>query len=857
MIPLKIYMRNFMCYREQELNLRGIHLACLTGNNGHGKSAILDALTWALWGRSRVGARRDDELIHIGQSEMQVEFEFLLPGEGGNDTHYRVIRKRSRRRRGHSSLELHGWDPTRGRFRSLSGSSITRTQARINDLLRMDYETFINSAFLLQGRADEFTVKRPAERKRVLGDILGLGMYEVYEKRAKEAAQDRKERADQKLAAVKQIDRELAREQDYKEQLRKAEQVLARSRQEREQAEKEYERLSQLLQEAQAAQRELQQVQQRLASRYAEVKRLRGEIDDHRRRLGDLVQALADEQEIREGFAAYEQAVRRNEELNADLGRMAELNARRGELERRIAAARHALDKELQLAIQEVRRLEKQAGALQKEQEWQQLRDRLAHLDKLDAEREQARERIQSLTATMAALEAENKRSRQDGRQIRDKLSLLSTEGDARCPLCAQPLDDRERERLVASLNEELEAQRAAYRRRQDKIADLRRQVADLKARVAELERELSCRAGLQRQEAALAHVLDEARKAESALPTARQKQQELQRRLDKDDYALEERAALAQIVQELNALGYDPQEHNKVRNEVKQLRVYEKRMQTLREARANADTIRLAIKQLEQSLQQAEADLTTVRQREQALQEVASQLASLEQQTSAARYALENAHDREQQAGFMVGAARNKVENCAYLREQRAEHLLQERELREEQAIYQELWRALGKNGVQAMIIESAIPEIEREANRLLARMTRGSMQVRFETQRDTKKGGAVETLDIHIADERGTRSYETFSGGERYRIDFAIRVALSRLLTRRAGAQLQMLVIDEGFGSQDSEGRAGLIEAINAIRDDFACILVITHIEEMKDAFDVRIEVTKTPQGSLIAIV
>ena len=108
MIPVKLYMRNFMCYREQALDFTGIHLACLTGNNGHGKSAILDALTWALWGHSRVGARRDDELIHLGEKEMEVEFEFLLGADAGGDgLRYRVLRKRSARRRGQSGLELH------------------------------------------------------------------------------------------------------------------------------------------------------------------------------------------------------------------------------------------------------------------------------------------------------------------------------------------------------------------------------------------------------------------------------------------------------------------------------------------------------------------------------------------------------------------------------------------------------------------------------------------------------------------------------------------------------------------------------------------------------------------------------
>ena len=89
MIPLQLRVRNFMCYRDDvpPLDFDGIHLACLTGANGHGKSALLDAMTWALWGKAR--AKRDDELIHLGQSEMEVEFTFGLGG-----TVYRVLRKR-------------------------------------------------------------------------------------------------------------------------------------------------------------------------------------------------------------------------------------------------------------------------------------------------------------------------------------------------------------------------------------------------------------------------------------------------------------------------------------------------------------------------------------------------------------------------------------------------------------------------------------------------------------------------------------------------------------------------------------------------------------------------------------------
>ena len=79
--------------------------------------------------------------------------------------------------------------------------------------------------------------------------------------------------------------------------------------------------------------------------------------------------------------------------------------------------------------------------------------------------------------------------------------------------------------------------------------------------------------------------------------------------------------------------------------------------------------------------------------------------------------------------------------------------------------------------------------------------------MQVQFVTQRARRGSSSeepVETLDIVVTDEGDTRPYELFSGGEAFRVDFAIRIAISKLLTRRAGTRLQFLVIDEGFGSQ-----------------------------------------------------
>ena len=152
--------------------------------------------------------------------------------------------------------------------------------------------------------------------------------------------------------------------------------------------------------------------------------------------------------------------------------------------------------------------------------------------------------------------------------------------------------------------------------------------------------------------------------------------------------------------------------------------------------------------------------------------------------------------------------------------------------------------------------MIETAIPEIEREANTLLGGMTDNQMHLVFETQGETKKGDVTETLDIKISDTLGTRDYDAYSGGESFRVDFAIRVALAKLLARRAGARLETLVIDEGFGSQDARGRERLVEAITSIQRDFKQILVVTHIQELKDMFPVQIEIVKTPEGSRWAI-
>ena len=323
------------------------------------------------------------------------------------------------------------------------------------------------------------------------------------------------------------------------------------------------------------------------------------------------------------------------------------------------------------------------------------------------------------------------------------------------------------------------------------------------------------------------------------------------------NDFATEAQAKLAELDSQLQAIGYVATEHETARQELEALADVPERYQQLKQAEA-------AVKPLEDALadlaQQVETQETAVSELQ---TEKETAVAELEKLTTDGgdlnRVEDEVFRLREEQvqANRKVGAAQQRLDVLDDLRTRR-EHLeTQKAECSRQIQRLKLLEKACGKSGVQALLIEQALPDIEERANELLDRLTGGEMRVVFSTQKKLKSRNAVaETLDIRISDNAGERPYENFSGGEQFRVNFAIRLALSQLLAHRSGARLQTLVIDEGFGSQDPNGRQRLVEAINTIEKDFAVIMIITHIDELRDAFPQRIEVEKRPSGSFISV-
>jgi exonuclease SbcC len=850
MIPLQLRVRNFMCYRDDvpPLDLNGIHLACLTGANGHGKSALLDAMTWALWGKAR--AKRDDELIHLGQSEMEVEFTFDLGG-----TVYRVLRKRDSTKRGQTILDFQIQVPgDRDQFRSIAEAGVRTTQDAIVRLLRMDYETFTNSSFLLQGRADAFTTRTPAERKRVLGEILGLSLYDEYEQRAKEMAREKDQQVVTLDGLLRDIDRELERRPAYEAEMAEAETEVERLSQAVTKAEDTLEELRREKQMLANQQARLQDLERRRRQAEQELAEIEAQISQRQRRLVGYEETLAERTRVEEGYAALSEARKAETDWNERLATYAQVQHQRGELERAVEAARHELELDAGRLSQGTRDLESRAAARpDAEEQLQKTAVLLALLAERQAEREAAQERTQALAEESAGLTVRNDQLRAGMDTLKEKIELLEQEAaEATCPLCGQALSDDHRREMVAQFELEGKELADAHRANTARRLSIADETNRLAALLRHLDRDLAQLPAQQRRGAQLEQILVEAQQAEGQLSIVREELAVLEGRLLSGDYAPLEQEALAGLAGELATLGYSREAHERVRDQVALLLPFEEahlRLQTalerIEEERAALDMLWPRRARWQETLARDQAQRESLAADVQRLPAVSAELEVSEQTT-------EDLKRQSSRARLALGGARQKLDHCRRLAVERERRVLDRKGLAEEKLIFDELRLAFGKKGIQAMIIEAAIPEIEFEANRLLARMTAGRMHVRFETQRETLKGDTIETLDIYISDELGTRPYELFSGGEAFRVNFAIRIALSKLLARRAGAQLQLLVIDEGFGTQDAEGRERLVEAINSIQDDFARILVITHIEELKDAFPVRIEVTKTPSGS-----
>ncbi len=842
-----------MCYgEEQSLEFTGMHMTSLTGDNGHGKSALLDAITWALWGKAR--ARRDDELITLGLTEMWVDLEFALGSQV-----YRVWRQRSKRGRGQSDLHFYIWDDAQGDWRLLDEGNLLQRQAQIIRTLRLDYETFVNSAFLLQGRADSFTVKTPTERKQILADILGLGRYDQYEERAKSAVQVRRERTIGIESELRSIDAELADRAAVEARLAEARHAVESAQAALSLAEAERTASRSQVQALRARQQQLDDLLARTRRDERELADLRSQLEQANARLHTLEAVLAQRDEIEAGWHELE-AVRAAEAgWNERLRRYSELQAR-------VSRAQRAVDQARMELVSEARRLEERSTELGAKvaavdghrKALAGTQDLLAQLDQQQARREAITFELLEIGDRSAGVRHEMERVKAEGQAVKERLELLTGAGEAVCPVCNQPLSDEHRARVIAQLSAERDQLGERYRASLSESKALTGRKAALEAEDRELARSLTSRAARQRQAAQVEAAIVECERAATEQVAVDERASEVAGRLSRQEYGGSAQAELAALAAAMGETSYDAAAHDQVRREMQRLHPFDARYtRQLLPALEGLDEARGRCQSLSAQVARRDEDLAAAAVQRTALQDALGGLPHLEATLKEAEARWLQAESASRRAQQQQGAAEQQLHVIDQLEERRTRLRADLDALNAEISLFSELREAFGKKGIQAMIIESAIPEVETEANRLLQRMTEGRMNLRLETQREKVTGGVAETLEIIISDELGSRSYELYSGGEAFRANLALRIALSRLLARRAGAQLQTLVIDEGFGSQDTRGLDMVVETINSIKGDFELVIVISHIDELKDQFGARIDVVKRPGGSRIAVV
>jgi exonuclease SbcC len=1014
MIPVKLTLKNFLSYGENvaPLDFTEFHVACLSGNNGHGKSALLDAITWALWGEARKGPgqkKPDEGLVRLGTTDMEVEFEFDLEG-----ARYRVIRKFSKTKKSKPILELQLLNGATGNFIPIGGSKIGETQEKIRKLLGMSYDTFINSAFILQGRADEFIQKGATDRKAIFTEILGLSRYDELAKLAKSHAEEAKKFCEQQQKILEDIDKELAQKEIYRSQIEDLELILTTLSRQIEENSKKLEALKEEKNLLNGKKHTLTDLNLQVQQINSDLKMLVKQIQHQQEQVTAYERVIQRKEEILENYQKYHELCLQEEICTEKWKQLRNLESERSVLEKAIQQAQHELEKrkerwetnlaqiqsriqEAELILNKSREIEQGYKDLQeirkREEIWEEKRNQLEELERkawdlehqietiktqlqaeIQALNQQAKElrgkvsqefrqkarldQLQTLKSELETLEKDKEQIVERGNQLKvslenlknqlnilvqekipelfSKLSILQRDTQARCPVCESDLTEGKRAVLEARLidelskaqskKEELERQiireeaelsklRLQYEEMKKKLQDLPKVQQDLarveadyqeillsKGKLLELggrieglkERiqkgnyasEIQAALKLLKEDIKvlgyskeehqaikqkvkdLSHFeLDKDRlettriqhqKLYETLPAIQEEISKISERLQNRDYAVSEQIQLRELQAKIQSLGYDEETHRKIKEELQKLYPTLGERDQLAQAEEKINLVREALQRSEETRMAKENLQKDLLQKIEELQQDLKRLPKLEEEIQTQENRLKTWEKDRDQRLEERGVLQSKYRHCLELEEKRQEVAVQWQAAHKDQFIYEKLTTAFGKDGIQALIIENAIPELEDEANAILSQLTDHRAHITIESLRDKKSGGIKETLDIKVSDELGTRDLELYSGGESFRTNFALRIALSKLLAKRAGTKLRTLFIDEGFGTQDAQGLEQLIEAIRAIQDDFDKILIITHLDTLKNAFPVRIEVTKFPDiGSSYQII
>ena len=853
MRPARLELKGFTAYRDaQVLDFENLDLFAVTGPTGSGKSSLLDAMTYALFGKvARVGVQAS-HLIAQGQPRLSVMFDFDVDGH-----RYRVTRSTARKL-AQSTVRLERWRDGEWVSFGEGADRVREATNLIKELIGLDYPAFIRSVLLPQGQFAEFLMGDPKERRDILTELLDLKLFERMAAKAGEIARGAKAAAlakEEVLAGFEGVDQQAVRE--AKKQAREA---------------------SAASDQMAEVERSLEALSRRWEKEGRQVDLLEGLASEARDMASQASTIAEDLSSLAEVVARAEASTHEAEQVAFSAGKRAE-------------AARQALaDAEARMGT-----LEALAGLRARLEEFGRLQARMdaaegsvAEARRLAETKEQALATSQEAAAAAAtALDLAGQARKQaeeehEGAHRADLVGAVTRglrQGDP-CPVCSRPLDEvpRSDTKALARAALELERAREAEKRAGDAWARADRDVGaterDLEAarreartRQTELE---GCRqereallptiAGSFDGEVPLDPIAEVERRIEEiqALKAVAEAQAGMADRARAEAAAAKERGAEVaargtELVMGLRALAL-PQVLRRARAAVAGLHVPPELTAALPTQPAEAaDAARSwadATARLVTNLEDAAEDHRSGR--DQLLEEaranlpagfplaLVTDLGDLVQSVRAT-------------ARQLVGQAAEALKDAELIASKRVQKRALEKEVdaaRRESQVYQSLAGELRADRLISFLQGEALELLAEAGSERLLFLSQERYRLVFEDDEFFVE-------DRQNGDER--RSVRTLSGGETFLASLALALALAEQIPAVAVTQrsrLQSLFIDEGFGALDAESLEVATEALSRLGGQDRLVGVITHVSELAEKMPVRVVVEKLPTGSRLEV-
>ncbi|MFB6105393.1 MAG: DNA double-strand break repair ATPase Rad50 [Halobacteriaceae archaeon] len=864
----RLRLRNFKCYEDADVRLdEGVTV--IHGLNGSGKSSLLEATFFALYGATALD-RTLDEVVTIGAEEAEVEVVFRHDGAD-----YRLHRRvrATGERASTPDCTLEGPDGT--------VEGVTDVEARIADLLRMDADAFVNCAYVRQGEVNKLINATPGQRQDMIDDLLQLGKLETYRARAGDArlgvedvlgtARGRLEQLDDQIADLEDADLH-ERRNALQTELNEVDADVEEYEENREEAEE-------TLAEAEETLGEYEQRREEVADLDEEIKTLREAIEETESEREDLATERA---EHREQVAALDERV-------ADLTAETDLAdptpetvaERRGDL----ADRRDALESDLQDLVtalaeagNEADRAEERASdlaerATEKREEADAVADRVADLDDdVDETRERIAELDEEMAAERATFEdapveagaaddlcerlADERADLQE--RIQDRREELASVADrlaeaeelreaGKCPTCGQPvadsphvdaIGDRREERdaleaTVADLEDELAAlderiERAdALREAESRIADLERTRELAEERLADRRRERDEKADrvADLREAA-ADLESEAEAAREAAAAARERRADLQSELG------ELNAEKATVVERLETL-------ESLETALRERADHEREAQRAAERRADLADRNDERRDRLTDRRERRADLQE-RFDEQRVEAAREDAARAEQYLERVEGELDDLRERRDELVGQVSAVESRLDDLESLRGDR--EALQTRV------------DALESLHGETEALEEMYGDLRAELRRQNVHRLEALLNETFETVYGNDAYARIEldqSYELTVYQKDGEPlDPEQLSGGERALFNLSLRVAIYHLLAEGidGGAPMPPLILDEPTVFLD-EGHVSRLASLVAETRGWGVeqVLLVSHDAELVGAADHLVRVRK----------